>query len=59
MIENNIIKKNVIVSVDINTARMMLCCAGYSPDGKTDEEVFNMVLEIIELYGAATMIKEN
>lgn len=54
-----IIKKNVVVSVDIDAARMMLCCAGYNPDGKTDEEVFNMVLGIIELYGAATMIKEN
>lgn len=54
-----VIKKNVVVSVDTNTARIMLRMAGFYTNDKTAEELFNMVLELIECYGAATMIKEN
>lgn len=56
------IKKNAVVSIDINIARSMLRCSGFkveTVENMTDDEVFNEVLDFISCYGAKITIMEN
>jgi hypothetical protein len=49
--------KTVSVTIDIEVARSMLRCAGFSTYGATDDEVFAKVLSIIDCYGATCEIQ--
>jgi hypothetical protein len=55
------ITKNVKVTVDIETAKMMLEVAGcgyLQLQDKSDDEIFELVLHVMACYGATTKTGE-
>ena len=50
--------KQVNVTVDIDVARVMLNLAGFEVKGKSDDEMFEQVLEMMTDYGGTAEILE-
>lgn len=46
-----IMNKTIKVTVDIKIARLMLDVAGYQTENMSDEEVFDLALNMNEEYG--------
>lgn len=55
----NMMTKQVNVTVDIDIARVMLGIAGLDIKGKSDDEVFEQVLEMMTDYGGTGEVVEN
>jgi len=55
----NMMTKQVNVTVDIDVARVMLGIAGFDIKGKSDDEVFEQVLEMMTDYGGTGEVVEN
>jgi len=55
----NMMTKQVNVTVDIDVARTMLNLAGFDIKGKSDDEVFEQVLDIMIDYGGTGEVVEN
>lgn len=51
------ITKEVEVTINIDVARRMLKVAGFTTSDKSDNEIFEMVLERMLKYGATTKTK--
>lgn len=55
----NLLKKNVEIAVNIDVAKRMLGVVGFKGiNNMTDDEVFMLVLSLIEKYGASPCVLE-
>lgn len=58
MEEANKITKNVDITVDVKTAKIMLGVAGYAEaKNLSDDEIVKLVLSMLDCYGVVTTIK--
>ena len=55
----NMMTKQVNVTIDIDVARVMLGLAGFETNGKSDDEIFEQVLDMMINYGAIPESLEN
>lgn len=45
-------KKAVTINLDIDVAKLMLEVEGFNINNKTDDEIFDLVMERISIFGA-------
>lgn len=57
MTKENIVTKDVQVSVNIENARKVLEIAGFPTKGLTDTQIFDKVLGMLGVYGGSTITK--
>ena len=52
------ITKTVEITVDVKKATTLLNLAGFNTQGKTPDEIFDMVIKSMKIYGATNFIEK-